>query len=279
MINISKLLWRFKEFFLFFISSTTIYKIHAPFAFRLVQQVFEDKSNYYAFPLIESYRNQLKKSKNSIKKIEFGAGENPTRSISNLANIDSSPSVKGQQLFKLVNHLQPKSILELGTCIGIGTSYLGHANSASTLQTIEACPNTIKIAEDTLKSCGVSHPQLHNMTFDNYIDQLHNSKTKFDLIYIDGHHNEEATLRYFERLKPFMDSQNCTVIFDDIYWSKGMKRAWQEVKKDDTFKLSIDLFHIGIIFRNNNLRSRSSFKLVKAAWKPWINGFFSKNHN
>ena len=21
------------------------------------------------------------------------------------------------------------------------------------------------------------------------------------------------------------------------------------------------------------------FKLVKAAWKPWINGFFSKNHN
>ena len=108
MINISKLLWRFKEFFLFFISSTTIYKIHAPFAFRLVQQVFEDKSNYYAFPLIESYRNQLKKSKNSIKKIEFGAGENPTRSISNLANIDSSPSVKGQQLFKLVNHLQPK---------------------------------------------------------------------------------------------------------------------------------------------------------------------------
>jgi predicted O-methyltransferase YrrM len=280
MINISKLLWRFKELFLFFISATTIYKIHPPFAFRLVQRILENDSNYYSFDIIESYRNKLLKSKENIQKIEHGEGftqkgPKPERSIADLAKIDSSTSLKGQILFKLVNELEPKSILEFGTCIGIGTSYLSFANQKSALNSVEACPNTLAIAEQTLQHCNLKNYTLHNKTFDQFIDELKDSKTIFDFIYIDGHHNEQATIKYFNKLKPYMNPSNCTIVFDDIYWSAGMKEAWQKIKKDDTFKLSIDLFHIGIIFRSTNLRSKSTYKLVKSNWKPWINGFFA----
>lgn len=280
MINISKLLWRSKEFVLFFISATTIYKIHAPFAFRLIQRVFEDQSNYYAFSIIESQRNKLGKSKDKINKVEFGEGTgSPTREISKLAKIDSSPPDKGQLLFKLINHLQAKEILELGTCIGIGTSYLGFANQSSRVHSVEACPNTLEIAQNNILEHGLKNIKLSHSTFDDYIDNLESNKLKFDLIYIDGHHNEQATLKYFERLKPYMNEENCTIVFDDIYWSKGMKNAWKELKRVDSFKLNIDLFHIGILFRNKNLRSRASYKLVKSIWKPWISGFFAAKTN
>lgn len=284
MINISKLLWRSKEFILFFIKATTIYKIHAPFAFRLIQRILENNNNYYAFNIIEAQRESLGRSKDRIEKIEFGEGngqpqQSPYRAISKLAQVDSSPPNKGQILFKLVNHLEPERILELGTCIGIGTSYLGYPRKEAVVHSVEACPNTLQIAKKNIENNSLENVHLHNMPFDTFIDQLAKKELTFDLIYIDGHHNEKATLNYFERLKPHMNKENCTLIFDDIYWSKGMKSAWEKIKEDKDFKLHLDLYNVGMVFKNTNLKSRASYKLVKSNWKPWISGFFAAKTN
>ena len=37
-------------------------------------------------------------------------------------------------------------------------------------------------------------------------------------------------------------------VFDDIYWSSGMKSAWDEISKSPSVKLSLDLFSLGIVF-------------------------------
>ena len=34
----------------------------------------------------------------------------------------------------------------------------------------------------------------------------------------------------------------------NIYWSKGMTKAWEEIKKDSRVKISIDLYYFGIVF-------------------------------
>jgi hypothetical protein len=38
------------------------------------------------------------------------------------------------------------------------------------------------------------------------------------------------------------------MIFDDIYWSKGMKEAWAQIKAHPEVSVSIDLFGIGLVF-------------------------------
>ena len=38
------------------------------------------------------------------------------------------------------------------------------------------------------------------------------------------------------------------MIFDDIYWSSGMKEAWNEIKAHSDVTVTIDLFWIGLVF-------------------------------
>ena len=44
------------------------------------------------------------------------------------------------------------------------------------------------------------------------------------------------------------------MIFDDIYWSKGMEEAWKVIIQDNRVSLSIDLFEFGIVFFNQRMQ-------------------------
>ena len=70
---------------------------------------------------------------------------------------------------------------------------------------------------------------------------------KFNLIYFDGNHNKKATLNYFNTCMQTI-TNNSVWIFDDIYWNKEMKSAWSEIKKHPKVKVTVDLFHWGIVF-------------------------------
>ncbi|HSP12266.1 MAG TPA: class I SAM-dependent methyltransferase, partial [Salegentibacter sp.] len=72
-------------------------------------------------------------------------------------------------------------------------------------------------------------------------------QTSFDLIYFDGHHTKEATLKYFELLLPTAHNES-VFIFDDIHWSRGMEEAWEMIKKHPEVRVSIDTFYLGLIF-------------------------------
>ena len=80
-------------------------------------------------------------------------------------------------------------------------------------------------------------------TTDNSQPATHNPQ----LIYFDGNHQKEATLKYFEMLLPL--AQNDSVfIFDDVHWSKGMEEAWEEIKAHPRVRVTIDSFFWGIVF-------------------------------
>ena len=69
----------------------------------------------------------------------------------------------------------------------------------------------------------------------------------WDLVFMDGHHNKEATLNYFEALLPQLHS-NSIVILDDINWSRGMQEAWAAVKAHPQVTVTIDTFFWGLVF-------------------------------
>jgi predicted O-methyltransferase YrrM len=88
--------------------------------------------------------------------------------------------------------------------------------------------------------------------FDDTLPTTLNAFPACELVYVDGNHTEEATLRYFEML---LQHKNITcIVFDDIYWSKGMMRAWKKICADSRIELSLDFYWFGVIFMNGRMR-------------------------
>ena len=55
-------------------------------------------------------------------------------------------------------------------------------------------------------------------------------------------------------------NNNTIFIFDDIYWSEGMQRAWKYIKEHHKTKVTLDLFFVGIVFLKSEL-SNEHFKI------------------
>jgi predicted O-methyltransferase YrrM len=137
--------------------------------------------------------------------------------------------------------------LELGTSLGISTSFLASAYSKSNVVTIEGCPQTAKVAQQTFDDLKLRNIELIVGQFDEKLDSALTENEPFDLIYIDGNHREEATIRYFEQIEKHA-AKEAVFILDDIYWSAGMTRAWEKIKGHKNVSVTLDLFRMGIVF-------------------------------
>jgi hypothetical protein len=83
--------------------------------------------------------------------------------------------------------------------------------------------------------------------FDIKLHELLIKVGRVDLVYIDGNHTEEASLRYFQMIAKVANNDTL-IIFDDIRWSIGMENAWNNICNDLNVSISIDLFNCGLVF-------------------------------
>src|SRR5436305_6332327 len=92
--------------------------IHSPFVFDFVKNVLNDKRWYYIFGPIEMIRQDLKSNRTLILVDDLGAGsvvsKSNQRRIGEITRHALKPKKLAQLLFRVVNHYQPETILELG---------------------------------------------------------------------------------------------------------------------------------------------------------------------
>lgn len=244
----------------FLLKSQNQHGLHSPFVYDLVTKCFYDKSNHAGYERIKEYRNDLLRNRQRITVEDFGAGsrvfdsnERPVYAIAKNAGITLH---RAKLLFRIVNYLNIKNALELGTSLGIASSTIA-TNKTTSLTTIEGCRETAKIASQQFKKFHLESVDLKVDKIENVLADLTRdlsstnspirTSDKFDLIYFDGNHQKNATLEYFEKLLPL--AHNDTVfIFDDIHWSAKMQEAWQEIKEHPRVRVSIDTFQWGLVF-------------------------------
>ncbi len=221
--------------------------IHSPFVYDLVDKVFK-KIDFSAsnLKLLNQTFRSLKNNKKTITIKDFGAGSHKLgnqRSIQEIFRVSSSKGHYGKILFQLSNYFQPKQILEFGTSLGIGTLHFHLGNPDSLITTIEACPETLNFTKDFLQD-KVSNVNFIESTFSDFLNQI--STKKYDLIFVDGHHDGKATIDYMQKLEKH--SHNDTIfILDDIRWSDDMFEAWSILRNSKKYNVSIDLFRMGIL--------------------------------
>ena len=236
--------------------------MHSPFVFDFILCILNNKNNYGPPVKIEALRHQLLADTRIIEIEDLGAGSrvaaSKKRSIKQLATTALKPKKYAQLLFRFVRHYQPKSIIELGTSLGITTSYLAAANPTSQITTIEGSKAVAAIARDNFEKLSLKNIQLLQGNFDDHLSSAIHQLSLIDLVYIDGNHRYEPTMRYFHYLLPHLHN-NSILIFDDIHWSEEMERVWEEIKGHASVRYTIDIFFLGFVFFRQEFKVKQHF--------------------
>ena len=230
--------------------SKTRYRVHSPFVFSLVEQVIRKQPPFYAFNKIEKWRDDLLENLSEINPTDLGARSRKTKSklVRDIANTALSTKNQSERLFGLANYFDAKSIVELGTSLGVSTAYLASASGKSTVHTFEGSSELIAIAKKGWQSLKLKNIQTFEGSIDETLPKFSASLNKpIDLLYMDANHTYEATIKYFNMLQPNFNASTVVVV-DDINWSAGMQKAWLEISCSEEVSISIDLFYQGLLF-------------------------------
>lgn len=233
------------------ITSKSRHGTHSPFVYKLADEVIYDFNAKPEYKSIEAQRKKLFNDHSRITVTDLGAGshlnKNRTKKISQIAkNALKSPRL-AQLIYRLAKDNKPESIIELGTCLGITTAYLSAACPGAKVVTIEGCPETAKAAASNFKELALKNVQQYVGNFDELLPRVAAKEKQLDFVYIDGNHRKQATLNYFNWCLPKVH-EGSLLIFDDIYWSQGMKEAWNEIKQHPQVTVTVDLFWIGLVY-------------------------------
>lgn len=222
---------------------------------------------------IENVRVRLLESEAEISLTDYGAGS----ADGNLSVAEMEAGVAVQRrvkdccraskspkwaflLFRLVRALHPEHCIELGACVGISAAYQAAAleiNGRGTLTTLEGASSLAAVAEATIREVGSSRCEVIVGRFQNTLSTVLARNAPVDYAFIDGHHDESATLGYFLQMRPHC-ADGALIVFDDIAWSEGMRRAWSEIQRDAHVRVAVDLGSIGLCTVSQSPRSLKS---------------------
>lgn len=237
--------------------------LHSPFLFELANEVIYGSSDKLLNVPIEALRNILLRSPERINITDLGAGSlissNKVRHVKSIAEHSIASKSKASFLQRLAHHSKAKTIVELGTSLGITTAYLAKSHPEAKVYTLEGCPETARLASEHFKALELDNIELIIGDFKDSIPQLLQKIDQVDIVLYDGNHQLTPTLDYTELFLP-LAKDGSIFIYDDIHWSDEMELAWNQLYNASWHNTSIDLFHYGLLLFNSDL-SKEHFKI------------------
>ena len=146
------------------------------------------------------------------------------------------------------------------------------ARKSSMVYTLEGNRELVQLAEGVFKLLKLDNFKTIEGNFDDTLPELLNKLEEVDLMYIDGNHSYDASLRYLDMVLPKM-SANGVIVLDDLLWSKEMQMAWQKIVENDEVVFSLEINDLGFVFLKKSLQPMR-LSLISYWWKPWQLGLF-----
>ena len=167
MINFDTFRYALLSYLKFFWQSTNAHGIQSPFVYDLVTKCFYDQNKNPNYQILDNIRKELTRSNDSIQVLDFGAGsreqilqKSQTRRVNKMLRSAATSAKRQKLLLRLVQYLEPKNILELGTHLGIGTLAMKLGAPKATITSIECCPNTFDFTKNNIERwLGVALPE------------------------------------------------------------------------------------------------------------------------
>jgi hypothetical protein len=231
------------DFLRFYWSAKTKYDVHSPFVFTFLTEVLEDDRFFYDFEEMAIFYKKVKSHQtafyNTLIKEEFG-----------------------RFLFRVSNFYGFKNGLEIG-----------NNGSCIWLKQAQRTMNMTLVGQDWKKNI---EPMAKNTVLSEVrtltdLSQLALQKTIFDVICIDA-----TALSTIAENDIYLILSCCTPATTVIL--TGLKptnrNTLQQLCRIETVTLSLDLYHVALLFFRKEQRQKEAFKLIDHSWKPWSSGFW-----
>lgn len=254
-----RVVYRAIKFVEYLLRAKSKYYLHSPFVYQFYLQVLEGDCNKQ-IDSITTLRKTLRANTTKLLLNDFGTGKATEKTISCIEQNVSIRPKYGLLLFRLVQHFKPRYILEIGTSIGISSSYMALAAPHATVFSLEGSPALIQVAKQNYNKLKLSNVHLKEGDFDKTITKILPQMPVLDLVFFDGNHTQQATIKYFEECMQYAGEQS-VFVFDDIYWSREMTAAWEIIRQHPAVTLTIDVYQFGICFFRKDKLAKEHFVL------------------
>lgn len=232
------MVWRILKYIehLFYRKHRKGHGIHSPYLFEFVNQVlFNSRSTEVPGEVLEEHRR--------------------LRSRSSFVRRSSVTMKYGALLYRITHWFRPEMILELGTGVGISTMYLASAAPECALHSIERDMGRAREAAELICRVCPGPVSIHWGEMDEKLEEIMPLLPGRFLAFVDGNHRHAPTLAYVKALLE-KAGEEAVIVMDDIHWSKGMHRAWKEICAWPEVRVSVDLFHMGVLLLRRDLHKR-----------------------
>lgn len=227
--------------------------IHSPFVFDLITKGFKTEPTQNVENLMREMYERLRVDNSIVEKQDLGAGSVKknlgTCSVARISKTSSSPRKYGKLLYQLTSYYKPSIIIELGTCLGVSSSWMALGCPEARIISLEGNEKLAQLAQQNHEKSGLKNIEVMAGEFSTTLPVVLRSIRQVDVVFFDGNHREESTIQYFEQCVN-KACERSIFIFDDIYWSEEMERAWIYVKKHPRVTFTVDLCRLGIVFFN-----------------------------
>ena len=197
---------------------------------------------------IDALRTRLRRSPDTVEVVDYGAGTRgdkpPVRRVADIYKRAATGAAWGRFLFGLARELRPVRVLELGTNLGVGAAHLAAAlalNEAdggpeARLVTLEGAPALAALAAGHLARLGhgVSDDSECRVRvvvgpFAETLPGVAEAEGPFDLVFVDGHHEAGAALRYLDVLRPHL-ADGALIVLDDVEPGRPVREAFEQLR-------------------------------------------------
>jgi predicted O-methyltransferase YrrM len=247
-----------KSYYRYLLKRKGKHSIHSPFVYDFVIKVLEDRKTHPAYKIIDKSRIKLLNDSNIIETVDFGSVAKNKEFITYRASVKHLTKLRSQSiketylLHRIVKYFKPETILEFGTATGLGSMALALGNPQAQVITMEGCASVASIAENEFRLNEIDNIDVIIGNFNIVLSEVLEKTNTIDLVFFDGNHRKTPTLDYFNHCLSKADEKS-VFIFDDIHWSVEMEEAWIEIQKHQDVTLTLDLFHLGLVFFNKGM--------------------------
>jgi predicted O-methyltransferase YrrM len=176
------------------------------------------------------------------------------------ANTISVPKRWGMFLHLCADAFDAEVIVEMGACVGISGAYLASVPSRPRLFTLEGSHALADIAQQTLAAIS-DRAEVVVGPFERTLQPTLARAGTIDVAYVDGHHEEAATIHYVDVIAEHL-SPTALIVLDDIYLYEGMWRAWQKLASDDGVA-AVNVGRFGLLVHERGRSSNAQYDLSR----------------
>ncbi len=171
------------------------YGVHSPFAFSLITDVIYEKMPYYAYASLEKEQKRL------VRERGYSRGSQKVNRF----------------LFRLVNKVQPATIVEVGRP-SVASLYLQSAK-----------------------------PSAEYLFASDLSELFLDTDVPVDFLYLNDYRNPELLEKVFDICVRRTTLKSVFVVHG-IYYSKEMKALWKRLQEDERVGITFDLYDLGLLF-------------------------------